>query len=151
MNELPVGISRLSQIVFKKKHYEGPMVKSCNGKQYKMLLFRSWTLRTKSKSDCYVILHDQRVVRVYNIVENEEGLFLIGHCLVTEHQLSKHRERKQQAKAQSSDSNSSLSEIEVEDTSNRKQRSRVLQMSSKTSGAKTIFFAQKQLFHIFFA
>ena len=53
-------------------------------------------------------------------------------------QLSKHRERKQRAKAQSSDSNSPLSEIEVEDASNRKKRSRVMQMSSKTSGAKTI-------------
>ena len=78
MNEMPVGISRLSQIVLKKKHYEGPMVKSCNGKQYKMLLFRSWTIRTKSKSDCYVILHNQRVVRVSNIVRNKEGVFLIG-------------------------------------------------------------------------
>jgi hypothetical protein len=55
-----------------------------------------------------------------------------------EHQLTKHRERKQRAKAQSSDSNSSLSEIEVEDASNRKQRSRVMKMSSKISGAKTI-------------
>jgi hypothetical protein len=55
------------------------------------------------------------------------------------HQLSKHRERKQRAKAQSSDSNSSLSEIEVEDASNRKQRSRGMQMSSKTSGANTIY------------
>jgi hypothetical protein len=78
MNELPVRILRLSQIVLKKKHYDGPMVKSCKGKQYKMLLFRSWTIRTKSKSDCYVILHNQRVVRVSNIVKNEEGVFLIG-------------------------------------------------------------------------
>ena len=54
------------------------MVKSCNGKQYKMLLFPSWTIRTKSKSDCYVILHNQRVVRVSNIVRNKEGVFLIG-------------------------------------------------------------------------
>ena len=54
------------------------------------------------------------------------------------HQLSKNRERKQQAKAQSSDSNSSLSEIEVEDASNRKQRSRVMKMSSKTFCTKKI-------------
>ena len=56
-----------------------------------------------------------------------------------EHKLSKHRERKQRAKTQPSDSNSSLSEIEVEDASKRKQRSRGMQMSSKTSGAKTIY------------
>jgi hypothetical protein len=78
MNELPVRILRLSQIVLKKKQFEGPMVKCCNGKQHQMLLFRSCTIRTKNQSDCYVILHDQRVVRVSNIVKNEEGVFLIG-------------------------------------------------------------------------
>ena len=83
MNELLVRILRLSQIVLKKKHYEGhSTAKSCNGKQYKMLLFRSWTICTKNKSDCYVILHNKRhnkrVVRVSNIVKNEEGIFLIG-------------------------------------------------------------------------
>lgn len=78
MNELPVGILPVSQTVLKKKHNGGPMINACNGKQYKMLVFQSWTIRTNSNSDGFVILNNQKVVRISNVVENEYGVFLIG-------------------------------------------------------------------------
>jgi hypothetical protein len=80
MNELPVATFHMSPpTVLKKKHFDGTMINSCNGnKQFKMLLFRSWTICTNNNSDCFVKMSDKVIVKVLNLTETKDGIFLIG-------------------------------------------------------------------------
>ena len=64
--------------VLKKTHTNRPFLNSCNGKQFKILSYKSWTLKTDNAADRYVILNDGKVVQISNLVNNLTGIHIIG-------------------------------------------------------------------------
>ena len=64
--------------VLKKTHTNRPFLNSCNGKQFKILSYKSWILKTDNAADRYVILNDGKVVQISNLVNNLTGIHIIG-------------------------------------------------------------------------
>lgn len=72
----------VSPFVLEKKHTQGPMIKGCRGVQFKFLQYHSWTFRTDSNADYCAILQDQTIVKIANIFQSAEGIFLVGHTFL---------------------------------------------------------------------
>ena len=73
----PVPMESNDVVTFRQKHYTGPTMDSCNGEQYKRLVYGKITL-TCMQPDNTVIFKDRRVMLVSNIIESRNEAFLIG-------------------------------------------------------------------------
>ena len=63
--------------VLKQKHASGPIMSTGTGKQYRVLQYKSVTLKCDDANNC-VILKDDTVVQILNIVENNNTVSIIG-------------------------------------------------------------------------
>ena len=79
LNLVPEINCAVSPFVLKKKHTQGPMINGCRGVQFKFLQCHQWTFRTDNNADGCAILQDQTIVKIANIFQNAEGIFLVGH------------------------------------------------------------------------
>lgn len=65
--------SSITDLVFKKQHYNGPIVEFCSGPQFKICILNNFKINITSISNCYVGYTDQNklnICKVENICKN---------------------------------------------------------------------------------
>ncbi len=65
----------------------GPVLHSCDGKQFKHLTYKLLILKTDNKADRNVILKDGKIVQISNFVENAIGIQIVGKQFTTKKDL----------------------------------------------------------------
>ncbi len=82
LNEIEVNriFSTTEEDVFTstfEQHFEGPILRDCQGLQYKKLKYGNWQLSNTAPNNC-LIMTDGSVVEIENIIRESNSIFIIG-------------------------------------------------------------------------
>jgi hypothetical protein len=77
-NLLLPSAQEANQTCLKQKHSSGPVIGQDEVVQFHFLQYKSWTFRCNNTSDGWVMLSDNKLVKVLNFVQSPSGISIIG-------------------------------------------------------------------------
>lgn len=78
-NLLLPTVQEANQTGLKQKHSKGPVIENSEESlQFHLLQYKSWIFRNNNASDCFVMLSNKKLVKIFNFMHGPSGISIIG-------------------------------------------------------------------------
>lgn len=78
-NLLLPTVQEANQTGLKQKHSKGPVIENSEESlQFHLLQYKSWIFRNNNARDCFVMLSNKKLVKIFNFMHGPSGISIIG-------------------------------------------------------------------------